>query len=576
MKNKSFISYYSLIAAIVAASPATAGVRVGNLSRNYADSYGQVNNLRMGTVAGASAADVQTNVAQTTGLSSGTVGVTTGVDRSGTVIELPIPIANPDLAKRIALGEKVGSVNMSSLDYCSRIYPDGEFAWDTPTAGVGRGGAQTCVAVVELKMVSANGEGNNVVLARVKVAADDAIRCNIDDFPEYSHVANMEVTLPADHEPTMEEVVRQMNKEQKQNAGLKIAAGALIGGIGGNIAGKAERGSDSLFGTGKDKMQTTAGGALLGAAIMAGNSYAGKVGGDVILSTGVNAAAGGVMGNMMASGDSVLRIEDCDLAGGSCLWGYVSKVSPFTLGLSEDGKTETKAYYNPSTGDIVVCNQGEGKKGCKSASRELDVQSVRLQNKPDMQLYEWKNNFSSINDSYCYDSNTNEMTAVCPDGQKYYVVSSVNKIEGDVVHAMIPGVADKTFGFKYDDWYKWRDQHPNVQIYGRNAAGESTGVLTGYSIGGFRPISIEAGDGGLIDISNKARLKSTLTGAGIGGAMGGFVGYQGAQSDINQRWVSAVQEYKDSLTKFYCTTGKRYLGAYNDLIKIPPLNVPEE
>ena len=62
---------------------------------------------------------------------------------------------------------------------------------------------------------------------------------------------------------------------------------------------------------------------------------------------------------------------------------------------------------------------------------------------------------------------------------------------------------------------------------------------------------VDSEDGGIIDLGNKARLKATLTGAGIGGAMGAFVGYQGAQSDIETRWLSEVRAYKDSLQKGY-------------------------
>ena len=89
------------------------------------------------------------------------------------------------------------------------------------------------------------------------------------------------------------------------------------------------------------------------------------------------------------------------------------------------------------------------------------------------------------------------------------------------------------------------------------------------ALNNFYPMMLDATDGGIIDLGNKARLKSTLTGAGVGGALGAFSAYQGAQSDIENRWVTAVREYKDSLGKFYCVTGNRYLGQYNDEVVIP-------
>ena len=576
MKHKSVISYYSLAAAIIAATPAFAGVRVGNLSRSYADSYNQVNNLRVGTVGGPNAT-VQNadNFMPATGLMVDT-SVTTAVDSTGAIINLPIRVANADLAKRIGMGETVGRVSLGTLESCGRIYPDGDFAWDTPTAGVGSGGAQTCIAVVEMHVVNADGRGGDAVVARANIAAGDNIKCNISDFPEYSYTEDAgKVEFPADREPTMDDVVAQMNQEQKQNAGLKIAAGAVIGALGGNIAGKAERGSDSILGTGKDKMQSSAVGALAGAAIMAGNSYAGKVGGDVILSTGVNAAAGGVMGNIMASGNSVLRIEECDAPGGktTCLWGSVSKVKEFKIGEEETVKA---AFYNIQTKESIKCTEKEGEiyKNCSSVA----LHNIRLKAAPNKTLDELKKDgdFSIIkyntDNQFKYDAAKKTVEHGAPDEGKnmYAEILSASEEDGDRVRALIPGIKDKAMGYTADDWAK--QDKKGLKVYGRNYEGNAYDIGEGFDIENFRPTTIDAEDGGIVDISNKARLKSTLTGAGIGGAMGGFVGYQGAQSDINDRWVSAVREYKDSLTRVYCATGKRYLGQYNDVIVVPPLS----
>jgi hypothetical protein len=83
---------------------------------------------------------------------------------------------------------------------------------------------------------------------------------------------------------------------------------------------------------------------------------------------------------------------------------------------------------------------------------------------------------------------------------------------------------------------------------------------------------VSAESGGVIDLDNKARMKGTLTGAGIGGAAGAFTAYQGTQSEIDERWVTAVRAYKDSLQKFYCGTGQRFLSFYNDMTVIPNQN----
>ena len=91
-------------------------------------------------------------------------------------------------------------------------------------------------------------------------------------------------------------------------------------------------------------------------------------------------------------------------------------------------------------------------------------------------------------------------------------------------------------------------------------------------VANFDPNTVDAEDGGIIDLSNKARFKTTLTGAGVGGAMGAFSAYQGAQTDIQNRWVTAVREYNDSLQKIYCVTGDRFLGYYNDIVFIPVMS----
>ena len=95
MKPKSIISYYSLLTGLIA------GVRVGNLSRSYADSYNQVNGLRMGTVAGANASAQNQNAAMPTmGLIGNGDGVTTAVDNTGAVVALPIRVANAGRRRR--------------------------------------------------------------------------------------------------------------------------------------------------------------------------------------------------------------------------------------------------------------------------------------------------------------------------------------------------------------------------------------------------------------------------------------------------------------------------------------------
>lgn len=536
--------------------PADAGVRVGNASRSYASGYQQVNAQREQAAMAA-----QTPVATTTSADAET--------------NLPVRVANTDLAQKLVRGETDSRTNVAQLESCSMIYPNGEFAWDTPTVGRGAGGAQTCVAVVELRGANMGANGTDAVFARANLAAGDSFKCNISEFPEDSYTAEVSnVVFPADAAPTKEDVVRVMNEEQKQNAGLKIAAGTIVAAVGGNIAGKNEVGQDGLFGTGKHKTQTTVIGGLTGAAIMTANTYGGKVAGDTVLSAGVNAAAGGMIGNIMASGDSVLRIEDCKInnVSDSCLWGMI-------VSSKELDKTKTTAYFNVSDGKTTVtCDQES--KNCKTQ----ELVSIRLEAYPDLDIDEVaEQQFEKIKAdtslAFHYNPKTQTMDKVGDaSGGTYAKIASAG-IPGRQIAAMIPGVHDKTFGMKKSDWRKWKSAHKTgVKIYGRTARGEAydlpdetddKGNKVQYSIDDFYPVMLDASDGGVIDLGNKARLKSTLIGAGAGGALGAFSGYQGAQDDIENRWAAASIEYKDSLSKIYCVTGSRWMGSYNDYVEVP-------
>ncbi len=488
-----------------------------------------------------------------------------------TEIKLPIRVANAALAQQIARGDTNARASMENLESCANIYPNGEFAWDTPTVGMGAGGAGTCVAVVEIRGYQMGPNGSDLVLARANLASGDAAKCNISEFPEASYTTDaMNVVFPADNEPTMDDVIRIMNDEQKKDAGIKIVAGTIIGGLAGNMAGKNEIGHDGLLGGGKHKTQSTLVGAATGAALMAGNAYAGKTGGDVILSTGVNAAAGGVMGNMMASGDSVLRIEDCNIEGSEtkCLWGMIITNEPLNM-------VEKTAFFNIDDGyTTVVCDADM--KNCETK----ELIAIKLEAYNDMDVDEiserqYEEIRATADNQYHLVPNPNGRPHIEQGrgtGGIYAKIKSAG-VAGRQIAAMIPvgkGL-DKTFGAKKSDWRKWKGSHSNATVYGRTPRGEDYTLPDDatYDLDDFYPMMLDAEDGGLIDLGNKARLKSTLIGTGAGGALGAFVGYQGAQSDIENRWVSSVREYKDSLQKFYCATGTRFLGYYNDTIIIP-------
>ena len=550
-----------------------AAIRVGNAARNNAQGYQQVNTQRYQSEYNTQQ-QAQAQAQQPT--------------------DLPINVTNQQLAQQIQSGDTNAGVTVEDLERCSMIYPNGQFEWARPTIGMQAGGAPTCTAVVELRaLVPSNGQ-EYTLLARANLAAGDSFDCNVSNFPQgalFEEAGTVE--FPADAEPTVEDVVAVMNEEQKQNAAIKIISGAVLGGLGGNVAGKNEVGKDGILGGGKDKITSTVIGAMGGAGLMAASSYSGKVAGDMILSTGVNAAAGAVIGNMVTDGDSVLRIEKCEVNNveQTCLWGYLEKPDS-----TFDG-TDYEIFVNANQPSrYLVCKTGGKDCTQKTVSGGYvagypDEKSANSGAGADVKLTvsEVIARYKDVKwpgaTKYCYkDSEMTESSgfANCSDGEnkdkdnQYLLVKEATVIESRLP-AMIVGVEDSAFGYKKKDWGKLKAKLQGKQILKRGANGKAEKFAEADKVGEpdlnkFDPMYVGTESGGVIDLDNKARLKGTLTGAGIGGAAGAFTAYQGAQTEIDARWVAAVREYKDSLQKFYCGTGKRFLSFYNDVTVIPHQN----
>ena len=567
----------------------TAAVKIGNLSRaNKAQAYQQVNESRY-------QADLASQQAAA-------AAVAAAVPQ-----ELPIAVSNSELAEQIQSGQS--DVSVEQLNKCSMIYPNGEFAWAKPTAGRGTGGATTCVAVVEMRAAQAGPNGEDLVVARANLAAGDSVNCNISAFPQHTWLPDAaNVEFPADAEPTKEDVIAVMNEEQKQHAGLKILAGGLAMAVAGNAMGKNDVGKDGVFGTSKSKLKSTAIAALGGAGVMAASSFGGKVAGDMIMSAGVNAAAGALVGNMSGKGDSVLRVEKCVIEGKeqNCVYGALEEQAG-------NYSSEGDVYVSVSNSDsFMLCSEPKEEgtdtsktKNCKTvsvASGSATLASAGECGKVSsgnctFQDY-IKDNFNGVEQKYryCYkkpDSENGDIQMVprggnsCGEGVSEYIkLDSAEKL-GKRYNAMLAGVDDKAFGWKKKDFedIMYKNYGKNM-VYKRDASGKAEDGGGSWELGNlngdtiidgkkykFVPITIDAADGGLIDLDNKARAKSTLVGAGAGAGLGAFTAYQGAQSDIEERFVAAQREYKDSLTKFYCITGKRFLMTYNEMVTIP--NMPD-
>lgn len=600
MKNKICkISLFSAILACLVGQDALARVNVKKTGAgNYASAYNQVNAVRQQ----AAYMEEQQYLATTASATD----------------TLPVAVDDPELARSI-MNNTSTMVSAVDLDNCSMIYPNGVFKWGVPESGIRKTPAQQCIAVVELRDANSNN-----VLATTTLAAGDSLKCNIDSFPEAGwQNALGQVELPADEAPTMADAEAALNQEQKQNAGIKIAAAALVGGLAGNFLGPKEAGNNKMLGTGKGQLTGTAIGAVSAAGIMAASTYSGKVAGDTIKSTAVNAAAGAVVGNMAAGasgGEAVLEIKKCKIKpAGSASTGTDAQSKDASSSQSEieldcipgklrkSGESELYRYTQDATEVHVINYKGEVRTITLNAGTINDEYTNKpsdfLTNmyiggkaKSEMKNTDWEN--LSVCYRYNPEADKNEpkwsyVSSNCTGKQNdpnvFYIIDSGNMGQDIRAYAVFDThISDKMFGWKLSDWEGFQQQYQPSAYYQRNSDG-SVGSFIEYRIAidkttnqevqnksdqlNFRPVGRDAEDGGLVDMTNKARMKGTLTGAGVGGALGGFTGYQGAKQEVIERWEAATREYNDSLTNFYCATGKRFLSSYNSYAEIPSMSV---
>ena len=554
------ISLFTTILACVAAMPVDAAVKTKNSNRSYSEAYQQVN-----------AISFQQEYLDATN--------PTGTTASATA-KLPVMVSDEKLAASI-LDNTSTDVTMSHLESCAMIYPNGVFKWDVPESGVRRNPNSQCVAVVELR--DAN---SNAVLATTTIAAGDTMKCNVDSFPEKGLSYDLKygkIEVPADAAPTIKEVEAVMNEEQKQNAGFKIAAGAIIAGVAGNMLAPKQAGDTKLFGTGKTQIIDTAVGAAAGAGIMAASTYSGKVAGDTIKSTAVNAASGMVVGNMMAGmsgGDSVISTTKCQTDTGEkdCVIGTCSTIDAEQN--ITNGQKDNKYYFvkKDNCKEVVEC------------SAQIDGEYIQCSPVPASQFVRINvaagKLCTDMKDTDYYSLNTSTFGRNPEDVTRLIEYTATSQQKGEYVPIYSASVASarqhayavvrlgaKPLGYTLKEWPKLA-ANGATEYYYRNSDG-SVGHKIAENQCDFEPATRDAEDGALVDISNQARAKGTLIGTAAGGAMGGFAAYQGAQTEITERWTAAVREYEDSLSNFICITGGRYLAKYNDYLEIPELKKSE-
>ena len=487
--------------------------------------------------------------------------------------DLPVAVEDARLAESIK-NHTSNSVTTDDLEKCSMIYINGVFKWGVPQSGTRQTLQPQCVAVVDL--VSAE---TDEVLATTTLAAGDMMKCNIDVFPQsgYSPKA-YEVTLPADNPPTEKDVEKVLNKEQKQNAGFKIAAAAIIGGLAGNALSPKASGDSKVLGTSKSQLAGSAIGALAAGGLMAASSYSGKVAGETIKSTAVNATAGMLVGNMgagMSDTNSVLATTKCKIKNDAgkevekdCVIGHFYETSKDSVIRSDDNKN----YYATANGAIVYECKTDGT-SCTMYNSPVHNICFKHKNGKDCINQTSTNTNAIINNGVGYWYADGKMTQNPTENQQtYYLIQDATISKGgQMAYAVFDNLQSKVFGYKVSDWDS--KLHSKATGYyqrynNTDSAGDKLETKDGFI---FKPSARSSEDGSIIDLSNEARAKATMIGAAAGGALGGFIGYQGAQAEISERLMVALNEYSASLQNFYCKTGKRILALYNDVAEIAPM-----
>lgn len=511
----------------------------------------------------------------------------------------PAPVMAPQPARTITNENgTTTTISNEQMDACKMVYPNGQFDWVRPTVGMKTGASATCAALVELRSYQNSSGTTYTVLASDYLAAGDAIKCNVDSFNNLT-MAGRDFTYPADEPPTIDDVAAVMAQEQKANAGFKILGAALVGGIGGNLLGKGDIGNDSPLGTSKDKLKSTAIGAAGAAALMTASTQSNNYkAGSIILSTGVNAAAGAVAGNLIASGDDVLKIADCKIkedgqkepTDATCLYGVIQITDTGGAKEAPNGKAW---FYNVTKNTTYECvkkddkNNNDEFKSCVSKSlsdvefdsicqeecnggfQEAECTNCLKNDKTKSHRYYITNDKDEILNQELNDKETKD--------KDFYIKIEKAKVVTQYIPARLKfEEGNKLFGYKYSDWVDTlKSKYESQPVY--DSRGDKIENVTGNVTGkDFSPSMQSADDGAVVDFENRARTKSTMIGAGGGAALGALAGASGADSAINERYVTAVREYEDSLKNIVCYTGGRYLSVYNDVVMIPEMKNPEQ
>ncbi len=477
-----------------------------------------------------------------------------------TTTTLPIAVPDAELARRVLAGDKTVGFDAEDLSICGSTWPNGEFAWTKPNAGISSTGASglaggipsTCSAVVELRDST-----SDVLLATAYAPMGGTMDCNIDAFPTSGYLPAIEkFTFPSDREPTEDEVIDQMDQERRSNAKMKLIAGAIVGGIGANAMTASDSGKSAISFAKGDQQNAKIGNTLLGAVGGAGSMYAtsqmGTVAGTATESAIINAAGGAVVGNMASGlyGNST-KPRTRMIGGEEYIEGVIVSGGEYKANVYYDGKF---TYY--------VCQDTKNDDCERKAVTGFVSDLARATEET-----EDKKSGVKLGGEYMK-SHKAEPTAITgkfkieeTTGTTDVLTKGVGYVDG----VQKPAIAKVNPELKESVRYKANNL---VSIYNMNLNGTLGDAFEGEK-SSFRASSLSASEGRLIDFQNEARNKATLVGAGAGAGIGAFAGIQQANDEVSQRYVASVQQYKDSLRKFYCQSGTRFLGYYNELLIFP-------
>ena len=296
----------------------------------------------------------------------------------------------------------------------------------------------------------------------------------------------------------------------------------------------------------------------------------------------------------MASGDEVLQIDNCPEKIGKeakCIYGTVATNGTETKLKSEPGKDWY--FWNYKDNEIYRCSQTDEKDTSKKDTEFKDCHKIQA---TITELVDVKDNDCKTSEDKKFDANKcaeaikdksggNNPTKYGYDekdkdkilkkqetGGTYIKIKSAQTAgarTGAVIR--LAGEYKNIFGYSREDWRERGKTNSKIKIADETVYDLYGKKIEDKAIDNFTPAYKSVSDGGVIDFNNAARTKSTMIGAGAGGALGALSGAAGADAAINERYLTALREYEDSLSNIVCYTGARYLAKYNDVIIIPEM-----